>query len=165
MTDPARFAHECVVIAIPVFNEARFIGRAIQSLKQQEWSDFLVLVSDNASTDGTERVCKEAIGGDPRFHYVRHEKNQGALFNFNFVLDCTDSKYFMWLSAHDFVTSDFLSTHLQALEVRLPLQPVLFADAVDRPRRPAATRNQCQQSRRFRGRTDGPLPGVRSAPG
>lgn len=110
------FDHECIVIGIPAYNEARFIGRAIQSLKEQEWSDFLVVISDNASTDGTGRVCQTAIGADPRFRYVRHESNNGSIDNFNFVLEETRSPYFMWLGAHDFLAPDFLVDHITALE-------------------------------------------------
>lgn len=110
------FDHECIVIGIPVYNEASFIGRAIQSLKAQEWSDFLVVVSDNASTDGTARVCEAAIDADPRFRYVRHTSNRGSIENFNYVLEQTRSPYFMWLGAHDFIAPDFLADHIAALE-------------------------------------------------
>lgn len=110
------FAHDRIVVGIPAYNEARSIGRAIQSLKHQQWTDFLVVISDNASEDETQRVCEEAIGSDSRFHYVRHDVNAGSIQNFNFLLDATRSPYFMWLGAHDFLAPDYLASHIQALD-------------------------------------------------
>lgn len=113
-----RFEHAWIVIGVPVFNEKDYIADTISSLKAQEWQDFLAVIADNASDDGTAEVCRQAIGADPRFRYIRHETNRGSINNFNFLLDASGSPYFMWLGAHDLILPDFLSTHVSALEAR-----------------------------------------------
>jgi cellulose synthase/poly-beta-1,6-N-acetylglucosamine synthase-like glycosyltransferase len=59
-----RFRHPRIVVGIPVYNEERFVVDCIQSLRAQTLQDFLVVISDNASTDGTEASCRKAIDGD-----------------------------------------------------------------------------------------------------
>lgn len=110
------FRHELLVVAIPAFNEERFIGDAVASLRAQSWTDFLAVVSDNASSDGTRDACLAAIDGDPRFHYFRHPENRGGAGNFNWILGATQSRYIMWLGAHDMISPNFLERHLRALE-------------------------------------------------
>lgn len=111
-----RFSHPLIVVAIPAYNEAKHIGEAIASLRAQTHTDFLAVVSDNASTDGTPEVAETAIAGDPRFRIVRHEVNKGAVYNFRYVLDASESPYFMWLGAHDVIAPTFLERHLAAME-------------------------------------------------
>jgi O-antigen biosynthesis protein len=113
-----KLVHDHIVVAIPIYNEARFIVETIRSVKAQDWQDFLVLISDNCSNDGTEAICRREIADDPRFHYIRHSKNMGAAENFNFALDATDSPYFMWLGGHDIIAPEFLRLHLRALEMQ-----------------------------------------------
>lgn len=115
-TTDDRIHHPVIVVGIPAYNEERHIAETIASLKGQSWGDFLAIVSDNASTDRTEEVCRQAIGGDPRFHFVRQPENRGAAFNFNYLLEASDSPYFMWLGAHDVIAPDFLEEHIDALE-------------------------------------------------
>lgn len=110
------FKHDWIVVGIPVFNEAKFVAATIDSLKMQEWTDFTALIADNCSTDASEAVIRSAICGDPRFHYIRHETNRGAVYNAAFLLERTSSPYFMCLGAHDLLASDFLQVHINALE-------------------------------------------------
>ena len=101
--------HPTIVIAIPCYNEEQHLGRAIQSLLDQSWSDFAVLISDNASTDGTAAIADAAAARDPRFHVVHQPRNVGSAANFNFAIDSSDSPLFMWLGAHDYLDPTFLS--------------------------------------------------------
>ncbi|WP_420606003.1 glycosyltransferase family 2 protein [Novosphingopyxis sp.] len=108
-------SHPLLVVAIPAYNEARYLERTIASLLSQTWRDFAILICDNASTDRTGEIGKAAAERDPRVHYVRHETNIGAVGNFNYALDATDSQFFMWLGAHDMIAPEFLERHIGAL--------------------------------------------------
>ena len=111
-----RFRHPRIVVGIPVYNEERFVVDCIQSLRAQTLQDFLVVISDNASTDGTEASCRKAIDGDPRFVYVRQPTNIGSSPNINFLRRVTDSEYFAWVGSHDRVQPDFLRAHIDFLD-------------------------------------------------
>jgi len=65
-----------VSIIIPTYNRAHFIGRAIRSVLNQTYTDFEVIVVDDASIDDTEEVVKNIK--DPRIRYIRHETNKGG---------------------------------------------------------------------------------------
>ncbi|HET6349260.1 MAG TPA: glycosyltransferase family 2 protein [Candidatus Krumholzibacteria bacterium] len=89
-----------VSIGLPVYNGDAFLADAIDTLLAQTYRDFELIISDNASTDGTEAICRERAARDPRIRYVRHATNQGAMRNFNVVVEMARGEYFKW-AAHD----------------------------------------------------------------
>lgn len=93
-----------------------FIKEALTSLRNQTFTDWTLLISDNASKDGTEDVCKKFSQEDSRIKYVRQSKNIGVASNFEYLLNKVDSKFFMWASADDVWHSRFLETCIQLLE-------------------------------------------------
>jgi glycosyltransferase involved in cell wall biosynthesis len=97
-----------VIVTVPVYNEGPYVLETLKSLAAQTYPDFRALVADNASTDETERVCREFCETDPRFTYVRHESNLGATANFQYCFENTSSELFMWLGGHDMLHPEFL---------------------------------------------------------
>ena len=97
-----------VSIGMPVYNGEAFIREALDSLLAQTFTDFELIISDNASTDGTEAICREYAAKDARIRYVRQAENRGALVNFEFVLDAARSDLFMWAAYDDLWAADFL---------------------------------------------------------
>lgn len=89
-----------VSIGLPVYNGGDYISEAIDSLLSQDYSNFEILISDNASTDATEEICRSYVAKDPRVKYLRQSVNLGPAKNFLFVLHQAVGKYFMW-AAHD----------------------------------------------------------------
>lgn len=90
-----------VSIGMPVYNGTPFIRDALNSLLAQTFTDFELIISDNASTDGTEAICREYAAKDARIRYVRQAENRGATANFQFVLDQAEGEYFIWAAADD----------------------------------------------------------------
>lgn len=74
---------------------------AIDSLLAQTFSDFELIISDNASTDSTQLICEEYAQRDKRIRYIRQPHNMGASWNFQYVLSQATEKYFMWAAADD----------------------------------------------------------------
>lgn len=97
-----------VSIGMAVYNGERFICRALDSLLSQTFTDFELIISDNASNDSTGNICQMYAAKDSRIKYTRQEDNQGALFNFNFVLEQAQSEYFMWAAHDDFWDNSFI---------------------------------------------------------
>lgn len=102
----------CVSIGMPVFNGGKYIREALDSLLAQTFTDFELIISDNASTDGTEAICKEYEEKDSRIRYVRQTENRGAAANFRFVLGEARGEYFMWAAADDVWDTKFVETLL-----------------------------------------------------
>jgi len=101
-----------VSIGMPVYNGEKFICKALDSLLCQTFSDFELIISDNASTDTTEAICREYATHDSRIRYVRQKKNQGPLANFQYVLDDAVGEYFMWAAADDYWDEEFIDVLL-----------------------------------------------------
>lgn len=105
-----------VFIGMPVFNGCPYIEDALQSLTSQTFREWRLLIADNCSTDSTAEVCKRFVDADSRISYVRHDRNQGAGFNFRYVLDASDSEFFMWAAADDVWEADFISAMVGLLD-------------------------------------------------
>ena len=99
-----------VSIGMPVYNGEPFIREALDSLLAQTFTDFELIISDNASTDGAEAICREYAAKDKRIRYVRQAENRGAAANFQFVLDEAVGEYFMWAAADDVWRPEFIET-------------------------------------------------------
>ena len=97
-----------VSIGMPVYNGEPFIREALDSLLVQTFTDFELIISDNASTDKTEQICREYAAKDKRIRYIRQEINRGAAANFQYVLDEAVGEYFMWAAADDLWDSEFI---------------------------------------------------------
>jgi glycosyltransferase involved in cell wall biosynthesis len=97
-----------VSIGMPVFNGEPFIREALDSLLAQSFIDFELIISDNASTDGTAAICQDYAANDKRISYVRQSSNIGPLANFQYVLDRAVGDYFMWAAADDRWSQDWL---------------------------------------------------------
>lgn len=88
-----------VSIGMPVYNGARYIRQALDSLLAQDYENFELIISDNASTDRTQEICLEYAARDKRIRYYRNQTNMG-LWNANRVFELSSGEYFMW-AAHD----------------------------------------------------------------
>ena len=105
-----------VFIGLPVFNGEKFLKGAIETLLDQTFKDFTILISDNCSTDNTETICKEFAEKDSRIAYHRHEHNIGSLENFKFLLQKADASYFMWACHDDRWEPTYISEMVDVLE-------------------------------------------------
>src|SRR6266581_1269234 len=108
-----------VTIGLPVYNGEAIVASAIESILAQTCADFRLVISDNASTDATERICREFAQRDDRITYVRQPSNIGADANFGFLLDQAHSEYFMWAAADDTRSADFLQENLEFHDAHL----------------------------------------------
>lgn len=89
-----------VSIGFPVYNGAEFLSRALDSILSQDFKDFEIIIADNASTDDTERLCRDYAKKDSRIRYVRNPTNIGVNPNHNLVFEMNRGRYFAW-AAHD----------------------------------------------------------------
>ncbi len=89
-----------VSIGMPVYNGEKYIREALDSLLSQTYTNFEMIISDNASIDNTQAICEEYASKDERIRYIRQKVNIGPINNFQFVLDESDCEFFMW-AAHD----------------------------------------------------------------
>jgi glycosyltransferase involved in cell wall biosynthesis len=104
-----------VSIGVPVYNGEKTIERALDALIEQDYSNLEIIISDNASTDTTEEICKKYTERDSRVSYNRAKKNFGSGWNFNKVLELSTGDYFMWAADDDERDLSFVSACIEKL--------------------------------------------------
>ena len=124
-----------VSIGLPVYNGENFLKYALDSLLSQTFRDFELIISDNASTDTTPKICQEYVLKDKRIRYIRQNNNMGALWNFNFVLKQSNKEYFIWVSSDDKLHPEFLEKNIDILEknknVVCSIGDVIYSDVIN----------------------------------
>jgi glycosyltransferase involved in cell wall biosynthesis len=118
MVSKAPWERPLVSIGLPVYNGEGFIRETIDSLLAQTFENFELIISDNASEDATDDICRYYASRDPRIHYLRNEKNLGAAKNYNLVFFASAGKYFKWSACDDLCAPQFLEKCVEALERR-----------------------------------------------
>jgi glycosyltransferase involved in cell wall biosynthesis len=103
-------------IGLPVYNGEKYLADALDSIVGQSYTDFELIISDNASTDQTEEICRAYERSDPRVRYVRNPSNLGAAKNFNRVFELSSGEYFKWASYDDVLGPDFLARCVEVLD-------------------------------------------------
>lgn len=107
-----------VSLAMPVYNGENFIREAIESILAQDFTDFELIITDNASTDATEEICREYAAQDARVRYHRNEKNLGAAPNYNRGYELARGQYLKWCPHDDYISPNFLSACMAKFEER-----------------------------------------------
>jgi len=105
-----------VAIGLPVYNGDNYLAAAIESILAQSYGDFDLLISDNASTDGTEEICRTYARQDGRIRYVRQPRNVGAAANHNLTVRMTENPYFKWAAHDDLLAPGFLAACVDVLD-------------------------------------------------
>ncbi|MBW4616930.1 MAG: glycosyltransferase [Desmonostoc vinosum HA7617-LM4] len=105
-----------VSIGLPVYNGDKFIKESIDSLLAQTFADFELIISDNASTDKTEEICRAYIEQDKRIRYYRNQHNIGCAPNFNRVFELSLGQYFKWAAHDDLHAADFIKKCVDVLD-------------------------------------------------
>lgn len=113
---PNKNAAPLVTIGMPIYNEERFLEHALASLRSQDYENIQILISDNASTDGTGEIGKKAALEDERITYVRRDENIGVAANFRSVVEAARGEYLMWAAGHDEWSQDLISESVSVLE-------------------------------------------------
>jgi glycosyltransferase involved in cell wall biosynthesis len=105
-----------ISVTLPVYNGERYLGQAITSILGQTFSNLELIISDNASTDATEEICRGFAAQDRRVRYFRQPRNIGASPNFNICYELASSEYFKWAAHDDFLEPEYLAECIRALD-------------------------------------------------
>jgi glycosyltransferase involved in cell wall biosynthesis len=105
-----------ISIGLPVFNGARYLVEALDSLLCQTFVDFELIISDNASTDATQQIGEDYARKDARVRYFRNSKNLGGAYNDNRVFSLATGEYFKWAAHDDICAPTFLESCLGVLD-------------------------------------------------
>jgi glycosyltransferase involved in cell wall biosynthesis len=103
-------------ILIPVFNRELFIGAAIESVLNQTYGDFEIIISDNCSSDDTVGVINKYSIIDNRIKLYKQNENIGMWNNFNFLISKANGDYIKILCSDDTINADALQHEVSIFE-------------------------------------------------
>ena len=105
-----------VSLGMPVYNGENFLESTLDSLLQQTYTNFELIITDNASTDRTEAICQAYAAKDKRIQYHRNPTNVGAAPNYNLGFELSSGKYFKWVAHDDPCAPTYLEKCVQTLD-------------------------------------------------
>jgi glycosyltransferase involved in cell wall biosynthesis len=108
--------HPKVSIGLPVYNGENYLEEALDSILSQTFSDFELIISDNASTDRTQAICLAYRSMDPRIRYYRITTNIGGADNARLTFELSKGKYFRWAGHDDICAPELLEKCVAVLD-------------------------------------------------
>jgi glycosyltransferase involved in cell wall biosynthesis len=105
-----------VSLGLPVFNGEKYLAETLDAILAQTYRNFELIISDNASTDGTEAICRAYSANDGRIHYHRNETNLGLSKNYGRVFELSSGEYFKWVTYDDLLAPEYLDSCVEVLD-------------------------------------------------
>ncbi|QKQ26307.1 glycosyltransferase family 2 protein [Candidatus Reidiella endopervernicosa] len=125
-----------VTIGLPVYNGEDFLAAALESLLEQSFTDFELIISDNGSDDSTQAICEKFAAEDRRVIYLREQINRGAAWNYNRLVERARGEFFKWAAHDDLCSPGYLEQTVAALDENrdavLAFSHSIFIDAEGR---------------------------------
>jgi glycosyltransferase involved in cell wall biosynthesis len=103
-------------IGLPVHNGEAYLADALESALGQSFTDYELVISDNASTDATQDICRTYGDRDRRVRYTKVDRNIGAGPNFNRVFAYCRSPFFKWMPHDDMLAPLYLERCIAMLK-------------------------------------------------
>jgi len=107
--------NELISIIIPVYNSAKYLEKCLESIEQQEYSNFECILVNDGSTDSSPKLCEKYSLLDPRFK-IYHKKNGGVSSARNFGIDKAKGQYICFIDSDDWVEKDYLKRMIYEIE-------------------------------------------------
>ena len=105
-----------VTIGLPVYNGEKYLAESLDALLGQSYTDFELVIADNASTDGTADICRRYAEQDSRIRYFRQPNNLGLAANINFIVGQARGVLYKEAAHDDLYARDLLERCVEALD-------------------------------------------------
>ena len=106
---------EKISVIVPVYNVKDVLNRCIESIVTQTYKNLEIILVDDGSTDGSEKLCEEWSQKDVRIK-VLHKKNGGAASARNVALDIAEGDYIGFVDSDDYIGEDMYEILLENME-------------------------------------------------
>lgn len=113
---PAPSTRPRISIGMPLYNREKYVGAAIECHLNQSFGDFELIITDNASTDRSEEICRDYASKDPRVKFFKNPVNLGATGNFRRAFELATGEFFRWHPSDDLVSANMLERAVDILD-------------------------------------------------
>lgn len=98
-----------ITLIVPIYNTLKFLGRCLNSIKNQTFKDFEVILVNDGSPDDSELFCKEFIKSDSRF-ILKSKQNGGLASTRNYGMKYAKGDYIGFIDSDDYISLDYCMT-------------------------------------------------------
>jgi|HigsolmetaAR206D_1030411.scaffolds.fasta_scaffold04372_5 hypothetical protein len=119
-----------VSLGVPLYNAERYLEDCLDAILAQDYQDFEVIISDNASTDRTWEICQRYAAKDPRIRLYRNPRNLGGHVNYARVVELARGELFKWVAYDDICLPTYLSTCVAALDAAGPRAVLVYPKTI-----------------------------------
>lgn len=114
------------------YNQAKYIEESLESIKNQTYQNFEILICDDASADNSVEVIENWKSANPNLTitFIKHSENKGICKSLNDLLAIAKGKYIQMLALDDLILPDKLERHVNVLENSSDKDCMVFSDAV-----------------------------------
>ena len=107
---------EKIDILMATYNGEKYIKQQLDSILNQTYNEFNLIISDDASLDGTISILKEYQNKDSRIKVFKQDKNLGVVENFEFLLKQVTNEFFMLADQDDIWEKDKIEKSITKLK-------------------------------------------------
>ena len=104
-----------ISIVIPIYNAEKYLEECLNSIKNQTYKNFEVIMVNDGSKDDSETICMNFLRSDSRFRYLKKE-NGGVSSARNVGLDNVEGDYITFIDADDWVDENYLDLLITTVE-------------------------------------------------
>lgn len=104
-----------VSVIIPVYNTEKYLKKTVDSIVNQNYTDWEILLIDDGSTDNSSLICEELASGNEKI-YVYHQKNKGTASARNIGVHLSKGKYIVFIDSDDEIPENFLKVMVWEIE-------------------------------------------------
>lgn len=105
-----------ISIGVPTRNREKFLRRTIEKLQNQTYKNLEIIISDNNSSDDTNKFCETIANIDSRIKYFKQDKELNPWENFNYTLEKANGNFFMWNADDDYFEESFIEEALKVYQ-------------------------------------------------
>lgn len=104
-----------ISIIIPIYNASKYLNQCLQSIINQSYKNFEVLLIDDGSTDNSKMICKKYLNKDKRFHYL-YKHNEGVSSARNLGLEHAKGEYIIFVDSDDYCDTNMLNEIVKQMD-------------------------------------------------
>lgn len=105
-----------ITVGVPVYNEEKYLEETLESILKNINYIENIIITDNASTDGTQEICKKYAKNFQQILYIRHKNIIPVIDNWKTSLSLAKTKYFVWVGGHDLISDNYVKSLVDLIE-------------------------------------------------
>jgi protein O-GlcNAc transferase len=105
-----------LTVGIPCYNEEKYLTQTLESIAKQEFKDYVVYICDDRSSDRSLEIATEYASQDARIRIIESDQKNNFVKNWSRSLEACNTKYFVWIGAHDILHPRYFQDAINLLE-------------------------------------------------